>query len=159
MTVNTDDKSAVGDFLTSVLDGVVGVFEQANVSLPEKRYIAAGPVAHDCEQVTVSFIQMYLGAIGAPADQPQRCDSPRVVVLTAQVVRCVPTSGTRTTTGPAAATMNANTLTRMQDAWLLMEAGANAVDTFGLGVLANVTTTDPQGGFQATVLDLVAAVP
>lgn len=155
---NTDDVDSLGDLMSHVLDNVVGVFEQAGIELPERRYIAYGGVAHDCEQVTVSFIQMYLGPPGDQAAQPQRCDAPRTAVLALQIARCLPASGPRGS-APIADSISEHALSQSRDAWLLMEAGATSVDAWGLGVLADVAVTEPQGGYQAVVLNLILAVP
>lgn len=50
------------------------------------------------------------------------------------------------------------TIVQARDAWLLMDAATGAVDDF-LGVLADVSPTNPSGGFQAVALNLIVAVP
>ena len=140
--------------LNTVLDSVVQTFNQANHPLPETRFIAAGQTAHDCEQVSVSLSQLYIGLPGDQAVQPQRCDGPRSALVVVEIVRCIPTANQRTgKMDPAAALAVAETQAR--DAWLLLES-ATSMDIYG--VLADVTPTDPQGAFQAITLSLTMQV-
>jgi hypothetical protein len=101
---------------------------------------------------------MYLGPPGDQAAQPQRCDSPRTAVLAVQVARCLPSSGPRGAP-PSPDDITAHSRVQARDAWLLMEAGVSQVDAWGLGTLADVGTTEPQGAYQAVVLNLIVAVP
>lgn len=152
-----DVVESLGVLLENVLDGVASTFDLANVVLPEKQYIATGEVAHDCEQVTVSLIQMYLGAPGSQSEEPQRCNVPRSAVLQIQIARCLPPAAPRST-GPSVAAMTEMTKIQARDSWLLMDAALSAVDDYA-GVLADVSVTNPAGGFQAVVLNLTVAVP
>lgn len=142
--------------MNDVLETVVSVFEQAGVALPTRRYTAFGPTAHDCEQVTVSFQQLYLGPPGDEASTPQKCDSPRTAVLLIEIVRCVPTM-TRTS-APSQLDLQTYADSRAIDAWMLMEAGMQASPDW-LGVLADVAPGEPSGAYQAVSMNLIAAVP
>lgn len=151
-------KDATGALMQAVLDSIVAKFEEEGVDLPDRRYLATGATAHDCEQLTVSFVQMYLGTPGDPAESPQRCDSPRSVVLSVQLVRCLPTTPPRAS-GPQPAAISGMTERQTQDAWLLMDGAFGPIQNLWLDVLADVTVTDPQGQYQAIVLNLTVAVP
>lgn len=151
------DTEVTGAVMQNLLDKIRAVFEQADVSLPERQYLAVGRTAHDCEQLTVSFQQMYLGAPGVRVDQPVKCNSPRSVVLTVQLVRCVVMPVGRSTTPDAAKTTD-RTLSRVTDAWLLMDAVTQALDDF-LGIFGEVVITDPQAEYQAVVLNVTVGVP
>jgi hypothetical protein len=149
---------AVADLMRRVLDEIVAVFEDAGATLPERRYIAVGPQAHDCAQVTVSFMQMYLGLPGQQQETLQRCDVPRSVVLSIQIARPIPAPAARAST-PRAADISTMTETQTRDAWLLMDAALGPIHAFGFGALADVGMTPPQGGYQAIVLNLITTVP
>ena len=77
--------------LKEMLDGVLyrveTTFQSYNVSLPSRRYWTMGLPAIDCEQVTVSLVQMYLGAPGAQVSSPQRCNVPRSATLNVSIAR------------------------------------------------------------------------
>ena len=73
--ISTVDSRALHlkDFLDAVLAKVVATYEEYNIDLPSRRFWLMGEPAIDCEQLSVSFIQMYLGLPGDQASQPQRC--------------------------------------------------------------------------------------
>jgi hypothetical protein len=157
-----EDAVSLPRLAQSILDAVVSVFEQAGVDLPERRYTVVGAPAHDCEQVTVEFQQLYLGPPGDQAQSPQHCDAPRTAYFQVEIARAVPViesqRGSRTK-APAPDAIQEVAEQQMLDAYLLLEAGANAVDEFGLGTLADVAPGDPAGGFQGMTLNLTLAVP
>lgn len=148
----------LGQLMTHVLSSIENVFEQADVPLPDRRYVTFGGTAHDCEQLTVSFIQMYLGPPGDVAAEPQRCNAPRSALLAIELVRCLPV-GPRGS-APSAAQATEHAIKQAVDAWLLVDGAAQqAFDPWGLGILADVTVTEPAGAYQAVVLNLTVAVP
>lgn len=151
------NEKIVGALMQHILDKIVAVFDQAGVSLPERRFLHVGATAHDCEQVSVAFMQMYAGMPGGRIDEPQKCNSPRTTVLTIQVVRKVAMPEGRATP-PTAENLTAHTEAKTTDAWLLMDASMTAVDDY-IGVIADVTVTPPQGEYQAVSLNLSVGVP
>lgn len=140
--------------MNDILNSVVQTFGQANVELPARRYIAAGQTAHDCEQVTVSLSQLYIGPPGDQAQEPQRCEAPRSAVVLVEIVRCIPSMNTRTGEVDVTA-LQAVAETQARDAWMLLEAATN-MDVYG--ILGDVTPTDPQGKYQAITLTLTMVV-
>jgi hypothetical protein len=137
-----------------VLDIVVQTFGQAGVTLPERQYITSGGTAHDCEQVTVSFQQMYLGPPGDQAAEPQRCDGPRSASVLVEVVRCIPSVNSRTGVPDPQAQANF-AVQQLVDAWMLLEAGTLMTV---YGILGDVTAGEPQGSYQAMSLTLTMMV-
>ena len=93
--ISTVDSRALHlkDFLDAVLAKVVATYEEYNIDLPSRRFWTMGEPAIDCEQLSVSFIQMYLGLPGDQASQPQRCTQPRTAVLSIAVSRQIPVVG------------------------------------------------------------------
>lgn len=154
----TPDQEIIGAVMEHIRLKINAVFEQADVSLPDRQYLTVGAEAHDCEQLTVSFRQMYLGGPGDQAETPQKCNSPRSIVLTIQLVRKVAMPPSARNTTPAASAINDVTLGRVTDAWLLMDAAQTAPDDY-LGMLADVAITDPSGEYQAIVLNMTVGVP
>lgn len=154
MSVSSEDITTLKDHMDMVLEAVVQTYEQAGVELPEKRYIVFGQPVHDCEQVTVQFVQMYIGPPGDQGQIPQRCDGPRTAVLTVEVVRCIPT-GLR---GAAPSATAARSAAEQQaiDTWILLES-TNAMDAYS-GVLADIAVGEAQGGYQAVTMNVTAAV-
>ena len=65
--ISTVDSRALHlkDFLDAVLAKVVATYEEYHIDLPSRRFWTMGEPAIDCEQLSVSFIQMYLGLPGA----------------------------------------------------------------------------------------------
>jgi hypothetical protein len=147
-TVNTSALN-LKTFLDKVLEKTVETFEELNVPVPSRYFWTMGEPAIDCEQLVVSFIQIYLGLPGDEASQPQRCSVPRSAVLRISVSRQVPVVGAN---GKAPV-----------DTWVFMEL-INKLDQwepgeFGMGVIATVEAANPEGGFQTTNMQVTLVVP
>lgn len=158
----TEDANRLTAMMDGVLERVETVFQSYNVPLPNRRYWMIGTPALDCDQVVVSFIQMYLGSPGAEVSQPQRCNVPRSATIMIQISRPVPTVG-QNGRPPSAEKIQQNSALSTTDAWVLMEALREFDmwdDTgYGLGVIATLEITGPEGGFQTVGLQLTMAVP
>ena len=158
----TEDANRLTAMLDGVLERVETVFQSYNVPLPNRRYWMIGTPALDCDQVVVSFIQMYLGSPGAEVSQPQRCNVPRSATIMIQISRPVPTVGPNGRP-PSPEKIQQNSALSTTDAWVLMEALREFDmwdDTgYGLGVIATLEITGPEGGFQTVGLQLTMAVP
>ncbi len=158
----TEDANRLTDMLDGVLERVETVFQSYNVPLPNRRYWMIGSPALDCEQVVISFIQMYLGPPGAEVSQPQRCNVPRSATIMIQISRRVPVVG-QNGKPPSGSTIQQNSALSTVDAWVLMESIKEFDmwdDTgYGLGVIATLEITGPEGGFQTVGLQLTMAVP
>jgi hypothetical protein len=157
-----EDATNLRDMMYGILERVETVFQSYNVELPARRYWSIGQPAIDCEQLVVSFIQMYLGAPGDEATSPQRCHVPRSAVVTISIARAVPivSVGGRP---PAPEKIQQSSATSAIDAWVLMDA-VKLFDMwdgsgYGLGVIATVDITPPEGGFQTVNMNLTLAVP
>jgi hypothetical protein len=169
MAIETDYSLGVSEEslnLSNMLDGIVerveSVFSSYNVTLPNRRYWNFGQPAIDCEQLVVSFIQMYLGTPGDEASTPQRCHMPRSAVVTISIARQVPVVGANGRP-PTADKIQESSRASAIDAWVLMEA-VKEFDMwdgtgFGLGVIATVDVLPAEGGFQAVNMQLTLAVP
>lgn len=145
--------------MQAILDQINATYEQEGFDLPARQYLAVGATAHDCEQLTVSFVQMYAGLPGERADTPQKCNSPRSAVLSVQLVRKVaPPEGARGNLPPDADHITQHTIEKMQDAWLLMDAAMSVVDDY-IGALADIAITNESGGYQAVVLNISLGMP
>ena len=157
-----EDATNLRDMMYGILERVETVFQSYNVELPARRYWSIGQPAIDCEQLVVSFIQMYLGAPGDEATSPQRCHVPRSAVVTISIARAVPivSAGGRP---PTPEKIQQSSATSAIDAWVLMDA-VKLFDMwdgsgYGLGVIATVDITPPEGGFQTVNMNLTLAVP
>lgn len=158
-------KEDMGNMLDKIMDTIEATFEQANVALPERRYIYfgdQGETVHDCEQLTVSLAQVYQGLVGQQGAEPARCDTPLTGVFFIELVRCVPDKLKSTPKGaraqrPDAADLSMNARVQGIDAYLLMLAGLVVGDEF-LGSLVNVSAGPSSGGYQAVVLELATAI-
>lgn len=150
------------EMLDGVLERVQTTFQSYNVSLPARRYWTMGRPAIDCEQVTVSLVQMYLGAPGAQVSLPQRCNVPRSATLNVSISREIPVVGANGRPPSPEKIEQAGTWAAV-DAWVLMQS-INLLDQwddtgYGVGVIATVDTPEPEGGFQTVTLQITMAVP
>lgn len=152
--------------LKNMLDGIMSrvesVYQSYNVPLPNRRYWMMGQPAIDCEQVVVSFMQMYLGSPGDEVTQPQRCNVPRSATIAISISREVPVVG-QNGRPPSADKIEQSSHMSAIDSWVLMETIREFDmwdDTgYGLGVIATLDVAPPEGGFQTTVMNITMAVP
>jgi hypothetical protein len=154
---DVEDYQRLAAFLVNLRDTIIATFESYEIDIPARRIITMGLPPYDCEQLTVSLIQMYYGLPGAQAQTPQRCDGPITAVVAVQVLRAIPL-GDMSGNPPKPEDATNSVLAQVTDAWALMRSLA-ALDEFGLGVIADVVSAEPQGGYDGPVLTLTMAVP
>lgn len=157
-----EDATNLRDMMEGVLYRVESVFQSYNVELPMRKYWTMGQPAVDCEQLVVFFQQMYLGPPGAQVGDPQRCHVPRSATLGITIARSTPIVG-QNGRPPSPEKIQAASEILAYDAWVLMQS-INQLDQwdetgFGVGVIATLDTTPPEGGFQTTNMTLTMAVP
>ncbi len=162
LTGVSEDAVHLRDLLDGVLERIEATFQSYNVELPQRRYWTMGQPAIDCEQLVVSFIQMYLGSPGDQAVAPQRCHVPRTAVLAISVVRSAPVVGMNGRAPSPAAIQVASEASAI-DSWVLMDS-VNLLDQwddsgFGLGVIATLETAGTEGGYQTVTMQLTMAIP
>ena len=162
LTAISPDAKALAEFLEVVLEKTVEVYESFSMPIPERRYWTLGEPAVDCEQLVVSFIQMYLGFPGDEATEPRKCSDPRTATVHVRVSRKVPVVGPGGK-APSANSIQEHSQLVAYDAWCLME-GASSLDAWtnsfpGMGVISTVEVDAPEGGYQTVVMTLTAAVP
>jgi|AntAceMinimDraft_11_1070367.scaffolds.fasta_scaffold16462_2 hypothetical protein len=150
------------DMMEGVLTRVESVFQSYNVELPNRSYWTMGQPAIDCEQIVVYFQQLYLGTPGAEVGEPQRCHVPRSATIVVTIARATPIVGQNGRPPTPAKIQSASEILAI-DAWVLMES-INQLDQwdetgYGIGVIATLDTTPPEGGFQTTNMTITMAVP
>jgi hypothetical protein len=160
-TVSNDAKN-LATLMQNVLNAVIDTYTSYTMPLPGRRYWTLGSPSVDCEQVVVSMLQMYIGSPGDEATSPRRCNDPRSVTLLVQVSREVPTVGTNGRAPSGDAIQDGSEISAY-DAWILLDS-ARLLDqwdpaNFGLGVIATVETSSPEGGFQTVSMTITMAVP
>lgn len=162
--ISTVDSRALHlkDFLDAVLARVVDVYEEYNVDLPSRRFWTMGEPAIDCEQLSVSFIQMYLGLPGDQASQPQRCTQPRTAVLSIAVSRQIPVVGNNGK-APTGEKIQEGSEIAAVDCYLFMEL-IRRLDQwedgeYGMGVIATVEAGNPEGGYETVRMQVSMVVP
>lgn len=158
----SDDAKHLALLLQELLDRTVNIYESYSMPLPDRRYWTLGTPAVDCEQLVVSFVQMYIGAPGDEATEPRRCRDPRSATVQISVSRKVPTVGP-SQKAPKAEDIQLFSEICAYDAWMLLDS-ASSLDAWemagpGLGIIATVETLAPEGGFQSTTMTLTVAVP
>jgi len=149
-------------FMDKVLDKIVETYADYNVPLPTRQFWTMGDPAIDCDQLCVSFVQMYLGLPGDEASQPQRCTQPRTAVLTVSVSREIPVVGSNGK-APTADKIQEGSQIAAVDAWMFMEL-INKLDQwepgeFGMGVIATAEAATAEGGFQTMRMQISMVVP
>jgi hypothetical protein len=159
----SEDALHLKDMMDGVLERVQSVYQSYNVPLPSRCYWIMGTPAIDCEQLVVSFNQLYLGPPGDQANTPQRCNMPRTATLEILISREVVTVG-QGGRAPSGDKIQEASVPSAVDAWVLMES-INLFDQwdgsggFGLGVIATVESMGPEGGFSSVSMQLTMAVP
>lgn len=148
--------------MDTIMNCVEETFAGYGIELPALRYLTFATPSHDCEQVTVSMIQAYLGPPGDQAAGPQPCSGPRSGIFQVEIVRCI-TDGVEKnlrarngSTAPDVDKISAYARLRTKDAWALLEVPNHFSDYNG--AIADVSVTEPQGKFQAVVLNLVVQI-
>ena len=158
----SEDALHLKNFLDKVLDKVVETYENYNVPLPHRQFWTMGEPAIDCEQLCVSFVQMYLGLPGDQASQPQRTTSPRSAVLSISISRAIPVVGSNGK-APAPEKIQEGSEISAVDAYMFMEL-ITKLDQwehgeFGMGVIATVEAATAEGGFETTKMQVTLVVP
>lgn len=158
----SEDATHLRDLMQGVLERVETVFQSYNVELPKRRYWTMGQPAVDCDQLVVTFAQMYLGTPGSQVSTPQRCHVPRSVTLAITISREIPVVGNNGRP-PSPEKLSQAAEVMAIDSWVLMDA-LNLLDQwddtgYGLGVIATLETAEPEGGFQTVTLQVTMAVP
>jgi hypothetical protein len=160
---NIDEQALnIIELLDGVLQRVVSTFNSYNVPLPNRQYWTVGQQAVDCEQLTVTLLQIYLGAPGDQASTPQRCNQPRTAVMTVSLSRCIPTVG-QNGRPPTADKLEEAAKISAIDGYVLM-LSLNLLDMwelggYGIGVIATVDMPPPEGGYQTVNMQLTMAIP
>jgi hypothetical protein len=158
----SEDALNLKEMMEGVLERVQNIYQSYNVELPNRRYWTMGQPAIDCEQLVVSFAQMYLGAPGSQVSEPQRCHVPRSATLNISVSRETPVVG-QNGRPPSPEKLEMAASWAAIDAWVLME-GIKLLDQwdetgYGVGVIATLESPAPEGGFQTVTLQVTMAVP
>jgi hypothetical protein len=158
----SEDSLNLKNMMEGVLERVQTVFQSYNVELPNRCYWTMGQPAVDCEQLVVSFLQMYLGAPGAQVGEPQRCNVPRSATLSISISRSTPIVG-QNGRPPSPDKIELASSVQAIDSWVLMES-INLLDQwddtgYGIGIVATLEAGSPEGGFQTTALTITMAVP
>ena len=162
LTGVSEDAVNLRDMMEGVLERVQNVFQSYNVELPVRRYWTMATPAVDCEQLVVYFQQIYLGAPGAEVGEPQRCHVPRSATIAISISRETPIVGQNGRPPSPERIAQASEVMAI-DAWVLMES-VNQLDQwddtgYGVGVVATLDSTAPEGGFQTTTMLVTMAVP
>lgn len=154
---------AYGDLdktLKHIHETIRALFSSAGVTLPVRQYVTTGgdgTVAYDCEQLTVTVGQIYLGTPGEPSYQPTGCMLNMSGDFIIELVRCspIPKESKRNPDKinlPTPAEMQQAALMFSIDAQLLLEAAYAVQST--QGVIASVEFAGANGAMQAVILRL-----
>lgn len=159
----SDDAKSLKVFLDTILERIVDRYAYHGVTLPTRQYWSINEEAIDCEQLVVTFQQLYIGPPGDEATRPQKSNSPRSAVIKARVAREIPTISGRGLAPVSEKIQQGSEITAV-DAWVLLDCVAtldqwDSYGSFGLGTIATVDTEPPAGGFQTVTATFTLAVP
>lgn len=168
-----DDSLVFADMADLIMEQVVARYAEANMPLPARRFFSSAETVHDCEQVSVTFIQAFSGGPGDQAQTPAKCNSLRSAVFSVEVVRCIPTEAASKDAVPSRYGKNSahnvsvpdtDSLSdaakiQMRDSYLLMDAALRVGESTVSGAIADVSAGDPNGGFQAMILSITLSAP
>jgi hypothetical protein len=158
----SDEALRLKEMMDGILERVESVFQSYNVPLPSRRYWNIGQPPVDCAQVVVSFMGMYLGSPGDEIAQPQRCNVPRSATIAIHISREVAVVGVNGRP-PSPEKIQQTSARSTIDSWVLMQT-VREFDMwdgtgYGLGVVATLDASGPEGGFQTVTLNVTMAVP
>lgn len=159
----SEEAGNVANMLQEVLNRVITTYDSYNMPLPSRRYWTMSTPAVDCEQIVVSFIQMYIGPPGSEVNEPSRCTDPRSATINIAIAREIPVAQ-QNGQPPLADSIQEASALGAYDAWILIQS-INLFDTwdnygnFGLGVIATVDAEPAEGGMQVIKMTLTLAVP
>jgi hypothetical protein len=134
--------------MNDALTALETLYAAEGVELPDRRYWTIGEAAADCEQAVFAVQQVFIGIPGAPSE-PTRCDGPRSITFSLQILRCVPVANARGNAPEAAAIQEASVLPTV-DMELMLDL-APAFDPMNLGVVVFVDVISANGGFHGAV--------
>lgn len=154
-------KDKISWVMDSILQAVREEFQINGVELPERQFLTFGELPpHDCEQLTVTLIQSYIGPPGDQAAGPQHCDGPRSGVFQVELVRCVADGAAENLRnkklGPDLTKITNYAHERAVDVWLLLDSSKRLSDYNQ--VIADATVGAVQGQFQGVIANFVVQI-
>jgi hypothetical protein len=156
-----EEAFSLRDAMDFILAGLEALYLSSGVPLPTRRYWIVGDAAQDCEQVTVSFLQMYLGIPGDDASVPQKCNAPLSIVVNISISREVKGMDQRGN-APAPEVLQGDAEWAALDAWVIMTglkdlAPSSIIDP-NPAVIATATAPETQGNIMTTQVQLTVQV-
>lgn len=151
------------DLADGLLDAVVSAYADASVeTLPGRRYVHAGLVAFDCEQLVVTVGPAFRGQPAAPSPIENRPGDLWAIQLGVLLLRCVPTL-TDQGTPPSADELNAAGRELSIDARILTigltpKLKESPFDVCTLVATGNLDAQGPEGGFGGWLLPIQVTV-
>lgn len=148
--------------METLLEVVVEEFTEYAVELPQRRYLTHGQTAADCDQLTVSLIQLYRGEPGVPENEPSNCHSRISAVIEVELLRKVPSIGGSRANMVKQEALDASGRVHVTDATLLLTSLCRLVPPryffAQTGFFGDVTTGETQGDYSGPKLTITVAV-
>lgn len=130
----------------------------APIALPDRQFVANGPIAFDCEQLTAEVVRLYSGTPGAE-NTPTKCVMLNCAELRVWLLRCVPATEEGAPI-PTAAALDASATAILTDLWELTQALARAGKADALAPVGLIVTgaapIQPQGKIGGSLVSLQA---
>lgn len=72
-----------------ILDTAVLALDSNGIDPPDRRVIAPGEIADDCNQIAVALVRVFTGTPGREVNLPEQCGNARTAEYVIRPVRCV----------------------------------------------------------------------
>lgn len=143
--------SEIADLADALLAAAVSAYSDAGVTAPDRRYIHAGQVAFDCEQLVVSTTRVFRGRPRLPAADVNRPGDLWSVEFTLNLLRPVPTLTDRGQPPSTAKLQQAGTDlsvdARVLSLGMVPKLKAAPFDGCDLVAAGDLIPVGPEGGF------------
>jgi hypothetical protein len=156
-----EDALSLGEAMDNILAGLESAYNSFNVPLPTRRYWLIGDPAYDCEQATVSLMQVYLGTPGDEAVTPQACNGPKTMVVNISIVRKLNLK--KNGSAPTADAIQKDSRWASVDMYVLMNS-LSSLNGWGIGgatpqMIATVTANTHEGEYESVQAQLTMVAP
>ena len=144
----------------SLLDAAKGALTDGGRPVPSTIYATEGTPVHDCEQLTITLLQVYFGPPGEQAETPNPCDGMITGVFQLELVRCMsPSYNAKTRSGGTPEEKHTSSMELYKDAAVLMRTPTYMPSPdFDRDVMGDLTIGEPSGGYIAITMNIVVGL-
>ena len=144
----------------NLLDAAKAALTDWGRVVPLDVYATEGTPVHDCEQLTVTLLQVYYGPPGDQAEQPTPCDGMITGVFQMELVRCIaPAFNQKTKIGGTTEEKHNSAISLYEDAAVLIRT-PNYMPSpdFDRNVMGDLSIGEPSGGYIAITMNIIVGL-